>query len=306
MTENQWIEVRKQQVYVGPQSQQRVLSPGRAKADQKKWVTFKTKNGDTKTRAVYDKRWANRATDAKFARVARLLKQHEYVRLVLLGELNRTGRWTKTRLVALALLIIHETGMRPSSEDGGETAGEPTYGCLSLRANHITATATRKALDSVVGFAFVGKRGIDYRTSVREPATVRGIRSLLEKKLPDRLLFALEGEDRITPVDLIRRMRKFNLHYKTKDLRTSRAMICASTFLQEKASQWTSELEATQKKGGRKKLSKQIKLEISTRVSDQLNNEPSTSKTKYINPEFWKEAFLVIGFDEAEAEEFKK
>lgn len=286
-----WVTIRGRPVFLGPQSLKRVLSAGRASDADAKVVTYKTKDGQKMQRKVYSKKFVQRATDAKYARTARALDLYEYMDDVLHGQVSKTNRLTRARVVAGALLTIQMTGMRPSSEEGGETAGESTYGTLSLEKRHITVKG------NTVSFSFVGKKGNKYKTEVKDKDLANLYKQLLSSKKAKDLVFVPEDGVPIANPELRTRIRKFHKSLNTKDLRTAKAMIAASEVFDKVVSKYKRMKPPKTKKERRARANAAI-MEVSTYVANVLQNEPATAKAKYVNPQLWEHLMREIGLDD--------
>lgn len=213
----------------------------------------------------YSKDHAKSAEAEKFGRLVALNKALPDIRKKLVDGLKN-----KPTDHLAVLRLIERTGIRIGSEDGetdirdkltGEKTATTTYGATTLLAKHV-----RVAKDGTINLEFLGKAG---KTNTRE---------FKDKPLSDYLKTKLEGrgpEDSLfsTSDSAIRgALGKIVKGFKPKDFRTWHG---TNEALKELANHNVAVSDADMKK---------LKLAVSKKVSEFLNNTPAVALSSYINP----------------------
>lgn len=98
---------------------------------------------------------------------------------------DRSQGWNHTRVAALAVAIMDETGMRVGNSSYQQRNG--TIGLTTLRRKHVETD------DDALHFEYVGKSGIDRAVDLEDPTLVKLVKNVSE--LPGYELLRYRGED---------------------------------------------------------------------------------------------------------------
>jgi len=98
---------------------------------------------------------------------------------------DKSRGWDRRRVVALAIALMDETGMRVGNRSYRQKNG--TIGLTTLRRKHLEADGAE------LHFEYVGKSGIDREVDLDDPTLVRLVNNVSE--LPGYQIFRYRGED---------------------------------------------------------------------------------------------------------------
>jgi hypothetical protein len=128
-----------------------------------------------------------------------------------------------------------------------------------------------------VRFQYLGKSGVQRDVSIEDALVARGVKKLLEGKDDDKDVF-----DGVSEAALIRRVQRFNKHYKSKDFRTAIAMQEATKGMAELLSEKREEIPDDPKKV--KALAKRLVAKLGKKVAAKLGNTPAVAISNYTSP----------------------
>ena len=248
-----------------------------AKYKSKKEVP--TKDGDTKTVYEYsDAQVAHRHRE-KAKKVESLRKGIDKIRSQAKKDLKSGD--PKTRLTALAVLLIDQTYERTGNEDTAEESGR--FGVTSWRAKHV------KINGNTATIKYNGKSDVSQEKKVTDPAVVSALKAATKGKKGEDRVFC-EGEDcTVKGKDVNEYLKPFDV--TAKDIRGMHA--------NEEMKRVLSEIR---KKGpelpnGRKEKDKILKEEFKKALEETakvVGHEPSTLKSHYLVPKF-EDSFMHDG-----------
>ncbi|MEL7159657.1 MAG: DNA topoisomerase IB [Bacteroidota bacterium] len=160
-------------VWICPLDNGHLLSTGRDAAGRKQYR--------------YHPDWLAYQQLNKFHQLIDFAERLPAARRTLRGILtDRTRGWDRRRVVALALALMDETGMRVGNSAYRRRNG--TVGLTTLRRKHLEVD------EAGVHFEYVGKSGIDREIDLEDPLLTRLVRNVSE--LPGYELFRYRGADR--------------------------------------------------------------------------------------------------------------
>ena len=216
---------------------------------------------DAKGRAqyVYSKQFQATQAEAKFQRVQELNQKFDEIRKQ--NEKNRHSSSPRTKDAADCLKLIMETGIRPGSDEDTQAAVK-AYGATTLTGSHVVRTKEGLQLH------FTGKKGVDLKIPVTDPATVRMLLRRSREAGPDGKLFPATNGSHL--LGYTHTMDGGN--FKTKDFRTA---LGTSSALDEVNKLPKPKNEAEYKK---------MVLQVARKVSEKLGNTPTVALQSYINP----------------------
>jgi len=302
-----WITVHGRAVYIGASANLR--EPKKPKNYKVKEVVHTKADGSTYVEKIEPKGWVEQKTKYKFARTASLARQLPGIEKSL--EREASGKkLDRKKAAATALLLISQTGMRVGGGRGGTGRSKPkgkgnpkdlqhedTFGTTTIQRRHVQIKG------NTVELSYLGKSGVERRVKVTNKTLARSIRQFMGGKdsAPDdtKPLFSYLGEDgkehRIDRQKVSERLKKFDKHFKPKDLRTLKANEIASKALLEHAKA----VMAIDDQKTRAKMAKRIVSNIATEVAGELGNTPSVAKASYINPALLGVALEMVKVNEA-------
>lgn len=198
----------------------------------------------------------------KFAKVRRLIEEHEDIRSEIEMTINDSGVSHKTREAALVAYLIYETGIRPGSNSDTQ-ADVKAFGATTLQLRHV------KPATNGVRLKFVGKKGVKQSVLVTNPYLVE---VMLERKESTTAyttpLFECSSS----------KLREFvstlgEGDYTPKDLRTMRGTMLAMDLIG-----WRVRIPKT------KEARKRVVNDMLDKVASKLGNTRAVTKSAYVDP----------------------
>jgi DNA topoisomerase-1 len=208
---------------------------------------------------VYSEAFSKTQAEAKFRRIEELMGKFHEVQ----AQNDKLCRSTDPKVKASAecLKLVMVAGIRPGSEtDTG--AEKQAYGATTLEARHVVKTKEGVELH------FVGKKGVDLKIPVTDPATVKMLLRRAKEAGDDGKLFSQTNDKRL--LDHTHTMDGGG--FKTKDFRT---LLGTSTAMDE--------VSKMPKPVGDKAYRAQV-MSVAKTVSKKLGNTPVIALQSYINP----------------------
>lgn len=277
-----WVTIDGVKVFIDSAATEKKLDkmkPGKPAVAKK--TVFKRKDGSEGVAYSYDQSWTEEASRYKFSRVGSLARDRQVMDSQTADEMSNTSAPQRERDTAASLRLMMKTGMRPNP--GGMSHGKKTYGATSVTVDHVTVKG------DVVELDFLGKSGVDRHVVVEDRALVEYIKGKKASLKAGEPLFGATSHAAVES-----RIKKFNKHYKVKDLRTAKAMEVASAETEKIISEeWDISTPAKAKKAGA-----EVVKRISEAVSRQLGNTPSVARSNYISPAIFQAALEMIGIKE--------
>lgn len=278
-----WVTIKGRPVFISADTPDELdlnalKPPTEAPDDDVTVVTMK----DGRERKEYSKEWLQKTARYKFAKVVDIERRREEIESALSKDVEdalAAGDMDNNAQASLCALLIAKTGMRPGSPGqgtkvkSGENKGvfQKTYGATTVQKKHVTIKG------DTVRFRYLGKSGVQRDVSVTDPLIARGVTKLLEGKTPSKDVF-----DGISEDTLIRRVKRFNSHYKTKDFRTAIAMQEATKAMAELLSGKRQEIPDKPEKV--KALARKLVGELGKKISAKLGNTPAVAISNYTSP----------------------
>lgn len=248
-----------------------------AKYKSKKEVP--TKGGDTKTVYEYsDAQVAHRHRE-KAKKVESLRKGIDKIRSQAKKDLKSDD--PKTRLTALAVLLIDQTYERTGNEDTAEESGR--FGVTSWRTKHVKINGNTAIIK------YNGKSDVSQEKKVTDPAVVSALKAATKGKKGEERVFC-EGEDcTVKGKDVNEYLKPFDV--TAKDIRGMHA--------NEEMKRVLSEIrkKGPQLPNDRKEKDKILKEEFKKALEETakiVGHEPSTLKSHYLVPKF-EDSFMHDG-----------
>lgn len=207
---------------------------------------------------LYSEAHQKQQSAAKFERVKQFIKTLPDVRKRIADDMN--GADGPRKEAAAVLALIDQTGFRIGS-DKDTGADKKAFGASNLRSHHASVSG------GVASFAFTGKKGVEIRQTVYDPAIAKMIEERQERAGKDGRLFDTNES----------KVRKY-FHeiagkFKVKDFRTA---VAADEALKAIDGM---EPPKTQEEYKKKRL------EVARIVSAKLGNTPAVALASYIPPE---------------------
>lgn len=198
----------------------------------------------------------------KFAKIRKLIEEHEDIRSEIEQTLNNKRTSYKDREAALVAYLIYETGIRPGSNTD-TLADVQAYGATTLQLRHV------KLASNGVRLKFIGKKGVAQNVLVTNPYLVNEIR---KRKMSTTAYTTLLFDCSST------KLRQFvgglgSNAYTPKDLRTMRGTILAMELIG-----WRVRIPST------KKGKKEIVNTMLDKVAKQLGNTRAVTRSAYVDP----------------------
>lgn len=213
---------------------------------------------DQKGRKQYVYSTAHHAKQAakKFAKIQSMLKQHDDIRREIVGDLNKTKSEE-----AAALLLIHETGIRPGSTRDTK-ADKQAYGAVTLEKRHVTVSGKKATLN------FTGKKGVSIQLEIQSPDVVAMLKRRTAGKADGDRLFPELDDQELREYTKTTDGGKFN----PKDFRTARGTLTAASIVDSLPVPTTE-----------KEYRKQV-LHVGGEVAKILGNTRTVALQSYIDP----------------------
>jgi DNA topoisomerase IB len=255
-----------------------IKPPDRAPDDDVTTVLQK----DGTERKEYSKRWLQLTGRYKFAKVVDIERRREEIENNLSNDVEEalaSGEVDRGAQASLCSLLVSKTGMRPGSPGqgtkvkSGDSKGvlQRTYGATTIQKRHVSVSG------DTVRFQYLGKSGVQRDVSVTDPVVARGVSRLLDGKGDEEDLFDGINED-----TLIRRVKRFNKHYKSKDFRTAIAMQEATDAIAEILSGERQKIPDNPEKV--RALARKLVAQVGKRVAARLGNTPAVAISNYVSP----------------------
>ena len=253
---------------------------------------------DKSKKYEYTESHEKKAALYKFVRIAGLDRDLDHLTDALSTDLKGSAP-TQANATAAVLTIMLLSGMRP----GGKTPGKPgrtidkktkkpveTFGASTLQARH-----AKVRRDGTVVFDFVGKSGVKRHVEIKNPQLARAVRMFKKNAKPGQPLFSYHGRGAQRPVSRRHtsgRLKAYNSHYLTKDLRTRVGTQVATAkvaeILAERHDLPTGEDQ-------RKRYAHALVRRVAVAASQQLGNEPEVAIKKYVDPDIVEHMLSEIG-----------
>ena len=257
----------------------RMPSSVRVAAKYKSKKEVPTKDGDTKTVYEYSDAQVSYRHREKAKKVESLRKGMDKIRSQAKKDLKSED--PKTRLTALAVLLIDQTYERTGNEETAEESGR--FGVTSWRAKHV------KINGNSVTIKYNGKSDVLQEKKVTDPAVVSALKAATKGKKGEDRVFC-EGDDcTVKGKDVNEYLKPSGV--TAKDIRGMHAN-----------EEMKRVLSGIRKKGpelprGRKEKDKILKEEFKEALEETakiVGHEPSTLKSHYLVPKF-EDSFMHDG-----------
>lgn len=215
---------------------------------------------------IYHNEWEKKKQEEKFNRLKSFGAKLPDLRKKVDKDLQQNS-WNKSRIIALVISILDETGIRIGNTQYAERNG--TYGLTTLRRKHIEIE------NGALKFHYRGKSNKEREVEINDPELIRLIQQCSE--LPGYELFrykinssTYESIDSEDVNDYIRKV--MGEEFSSKDFRTWVASRLAIELYPEALHFF--------KQTNRKKFTNIL----IRRVADELGNTPSVCRAYYIHP----------------------
>lgn len=243
--------------------------------------TQTTKSGRKSRQYRYTSEFHQRNAESKFARVEAIEPYMEGIQNNLQERMVDTSLPGRDRDAAAIAAVIAETGLRPTDDPTSVEHGH--FGIASLRGHHVLVYQGK------VYVHFIGKEGVENTTVIEDPVNSEYLREAKERAGSDGELFPSATSTHAIS-ELKEAAKSAGVEdpdaVMLKDLRTVKAATVARQAIGEFTGPpppWAGE-----EKKDAKLLAKAI-LQISSKVSEALNNEPTMARDSYINPRIFRE-----------------
>lgn len=217
---------------------------------------------------IYHEKWLQYRQAKKFQHLEVFASALPIIRKTTQAHL-RKKTWTKEKVLALAVRILDETGMRIGNEVYRQRNN--TYGLTTIRRKHLTAE------EKQLVFTFRGKSGQDRQVGIEDPRLIKLIRECSE--LPGYEVFRYRDEQghfqSIDSQDVNEYLQSITEDdFSSKDFRTWTATVAMVDYFPEVYSV-LNEQEQTR----RQLLPTLIKM-----VAQRLGNTPAVCRDYYVHP----------------------
>lgn len=225
----------------------------------------KNRDGEESTIYEYSEKHENKRTKKKIDKVNML--QSAIPKLVKQAKQDLKSDVVKTRLAALAVLLINETYERVGNT-GSVSDGH--YGVTTWKRKHLTFGKGKATLK------YVGKSGVDHVKTVNDPVLVRELRTQAYEKEDNDFLFTDPKEKYTLSADDV---NKYLEAYEvtSKDLRGYHANMIMQEKLKERL---PADDEAERKKQFLKALDA---------TAEEVGHEAATLRSQYLAPSIEKD-----------------
>lgn len=224
-----------------------------------KGALLKWQDDKGKTQYGYSAQFDAQNAQKKWARV---LKHRPAVEASLAGLRAQAG----TSPAHAAALLIAQTGLRPGGAESLRATGH--FGATTMQVQHVAVENGRASI------SYVGKAGKLNRATVTDPHLVEALATHARGKKPTDRLFPNVASEHVQAT--------LPGGVKTKDLRTIVATSTAERLLAAHVPRLTGD-----KKADARHVVGILK-QVSTQVSQQLNNTPAMARRAYIAPQVIK------------------
>ena len=219
-----------------------------------------------RTQYRYHARWVASRADAKYAKLVRFAQALPRFREATSAHLATPGP-NRERVLALVARLLDAACFRIGGERYACENG--SFGVSTLRTRHLRVGA------SSLAFAFKGKKGIQHRKVVTDPALAalaREVAALPGKRLfqyrrADGTLAAVAGADVNAYIKAV-----MGPEFSAKDFRTWGATLRAARFL------------AAQGPAASPTAAKRTMRRCAAAVAEHLGNTPAICRASYISP----------------------
>jgi DNA topoisomerase I len=133
---------------------------------------------------IYHSEWERKRQEEKFARMIGFGKKLPKLRKQVAKDL-RQRQWNKTKVMALMVEILDETGIRIGNKQYAKSNG--TYGLTTLRRKHLHLEGQQ------LTFKYKGKSNKEREVTIEDMGLIRHIRKVTQ--LPGYEIFRYIGED---------------------------------------------------------------------------------------------------------------
>jgi DNA topoisomerase-1 len=214
----------------------------------------------------YHPRWSRVRSERKFDRMLALGAALPAIRRKVRRDLARRGL-AKTKVVALVVRIMDETGMRVGNEEYARA--NRSFGVTTLRDHHVHFSRGR------VAFEFRGKSGKLYTCELADPRVARAIARC--QAIPGAELFQYVGPDgrrgTVDSTDVNEYLQACaGEEFSAKDLRTWTGTVLAATTL------------CRMRRPRDEARRKAVVIEAIDAVAEQLNNTRAVCRAHYVHP----------------------
>lgn len=133
---------------------------------------------------IYHSEWERKRQEEKFARMIGFGKKLPKLRKQVAKDL-RQRQWNKSKVLALMVEILDETGIRIGNKQYAKANG--TFGLTTLRRKHLHLEGQQ------VTFKYKGKSNKEREVTIEDPSLIRHIKKVTQ--LPGYEIFRFIGED---------------------------------------------------------------------------------------------------------------
>lgn len=241
-----------EEVWICPEPDGHLLATGRDEKGRKQYI--------------YHPDWMAYNQATKFQKMIRFAEQLPHIRRQLAQDLRRR-QWDRARVLALAVSILDECGMRIGNQQYADANG--TYGLTTLRRKHVEVTRDG------IHFSYKGKSGQYREVDVADRKLARLVKDLADMRGYE--LFRYRDADgkfhNIESHDVNEYIRAIaGEEFSSKDFRTWAATTAAVEFYEQ----------------ARADLAENPRLKMETalvrRVAKHLGNTLSVCRKYYIHP----------------------
>lgn len=249
------------------------------------------KSGRVSRQKRYTQAFHDRNAAAKFDRVMKIAPKLPKIHAEVVSRMGSGS--DRDRDAAAIASVILETGLRPT--DSAESVKHGHFGIASLQARHC------KIVGDTIKLDFIGKEGVRNTATIRNPANVARLKTLLSGKSGKDKVFSANSTDAIKVLQESSVKVGGPKAIKLKDLRTVKATQLAEAIAKS--------FRPPEMTGNEKKDERAIEraiLEMSGMVANMLNNTARQARDNYIHPEVFKKWRRKIPiFDPAKAKKNK-
>src|SRR5690606_8498251 len=214
----------------------------------------------------YHPRWRNIRDETKYSRMIAFGKALPGLRRKVDEALSLPGL-PREKVLATIVYLLEATMIRVGNEAYAKT--NRSYGLTTLRDKHVQISGSQ------LQFQFKGKRGVQHRTTLRDPRIARIVRRV--RDLPGQELFQYIDEDgercTVDSSDVNDYLRSLTGEdFTAKDFRTWSGTMLAAQALQE-----FEKCDSTAQR--RKNVGRAIEA-----VAKKLGNTPAICRKCYVHP----------------------
>ena len=244
------------------------------------WVQT-NKNGKPSTKYGYTAEYEERKEKEKWERIQTLEPDFENHREALSASLEGLEFGSKEHQSATVLAVIAHTGLRLGGDASLKTTGN--RGVRTLLGEHIKISADGNSAE----FSFIGKSHVHNTATLNDPRVANALSQYIQRAGPKNRMFSVT-EGNVRKASLGEGDRK----YKPKDFRT----MVATRKARAELDSWPAPPPPLPNDlAGRQELATKVVKDVSTKVSQHINNEPEVSRKSYIHPQVWQSWLEGIG-----------